>query len=302
MKKLIMPCALVLAVHIAQAQAPAPAPGELMARAGMTAAKEVAAPVNDDIVHSILQSIPSPLELSVLIKNTKGADYNTKDLNDPKADSRYNTNFKKALNLGIYSADLGYANIYGKTTDALSYLNSVRVLADGLSIGQFFDYNTLKTLAESRDSLPELIQNTTVNFDKINNKLREQKRENLSILMLTGGWLEISHLTCLVYNRTKAKDLRDKIAEQKITLDQLLFVLDIYQSKPEFPDLINDLKELKKNFDKVQIETIRGTSKTVVKGGVLVVEDDDQQKITVSDEDLKAIVDQIASIRSKAIK
>ena len=36
--------------------------------------------------------------------------------------NQYATDFSKALNLGIYGADLGYVSMYNKTQDAISYL------------------------------------------------------------------------------------------------------------------------------------------------------------------------------------
>src|SRR5687768_1496297 len=62
-------------------------------------------------VNDILHRIPSPLEISVLLKES-GRKYNAGFLNAPDNLSRYNTNYKRALNLGIYGTDLGYTNIY----------------------------------------------------------------------------------------------------------------------------------------------------------------------------------------------
>src|SRR5688500_16735654 len=60
-------------------------------------------------VNEILHRIPSPLEISVLLKES-GKKYNSEFLNSPENLSRYNTNYKRALNLGIYGTDLGYTN------------------------------------------------------------------------------------------------------------------------------------------------------------------------------------------------
>ena len=95
-------------------------------------------------------------------------------------------------------------------------MNSVQNLAEGLTIGQFFDYATLKSLAESADqNLDALLRTTTANFEKINYHLRQQKREHLSILLLTGGWLEAVYLTTLVHQRTQNEVLREKLVSKK---------------------------------------------------------------------------------------
>src|SRR4051794_1185537 len=85
--------------------------------------------ISDQAIGEIIKSIPSPLEISMMIKES-GSDYDNRILNSDENYSKYNSNFKKALNLGIYGADLGYINIYDKSTDALSYLTSIKSLAD----------------------------------------------------------------------------------------------------------------------------------------------------------------------------
>src|SRR5436189_2155046 len=79
--------------------------------------------ISDQAIGEIIKSIPSPLEISMMIKDS-GTDYDNKILNSDDNSSKYNSNFKRALNLGIYGTDLGYINIYDKGTDALSYLSS----------------------------------------------------------------------------------------------------------------------------------------------------------------------------------
>ncbi len=255
--------------------------------------------MSDEIINDIIQSIPSPLEVTMLIK--EGNIYNRDYLNPSDRASNYTTNFRKALNLGVYGTDLGYANIYGQTQDAISYLNSVQKLAEGLSIGQFFDYHTLKKLAESENNLDSLILNTTQNFEKINFHLREQKRESLSILLLTGGWVEATYLTTLVYNKTPNQSLRDKIGEQKIVLGQILLVLDVYRSKPDFPELISSLRELQKVYDDIEISTVFGDPVMVEKNGELVFVDKSESKIQMTDEHVARITDLINKIRERII-
>ncbi|NME69531.1 hypothetical protein [Flammeovirga aprica] len=252
-------------------------------------------------VGEVLESIPSPLEISVLIKEN-GTVYNKSDLNTPDAVSRYNTTFQKALNLGIYGTDLGFANIYGKNQDAISFLNSVKDLADGLGIGAFFDYETIKELAESSNRLDELIQTTTLNFEKINNNLAERKRENVSALILTGGWIEAVYLTAMVNAREPNDLLKDKIGDQKIVLDQLLLVLDIYKSSPGFEDLINDLTALQEIYDQIEVEVIVGEPTMEEIDGVLVVTDGTRSVVHVTDGDIQKITSLLKSIRNKVIR
>jgi len=248
------------------------------------------------VMNDIIQSIPSPLEVSILIKDL-GTDYHK----DPDLVDNYTNNYKKALNLGVYSTDLGYANIYEKNQDALNYLNSIKKLADGLNIGQFFDYTTIKKLTQSNKDLDSLLQLTTQNFEKINTELRKQKREYLSILILTGGWLEANYITSLVYKESNNADLREKIGEQKLVLNRILLVLNVYKNKPNFSSFIADLEELKKVYENVEIVEKDGISKFEVVNGEIVITDTKETVVNISESDVQSINSLVASIRNKII-
>ena len=256
-----------------------------------------------DIIKDIIQSIPTPLEISSLIKET-GNEYSSLRSNLNKADNvaKYNTNFQKAINLGIYGTDLGFANLYGRNQDALNYLTNVKKLSDGLDIGQFFDYNTLSDLVNTNNNLSELLSMTTSNFEKLNFHLRKQKRDYLSILILTGGWLEALYLTTKVYKQKGNAKLKDKIGEQKIVLDQIVLVLDVYKTKTDFPSLTKNLVDLQHIFDKIEIDTEYAPPVQKVVNGTLVIEDRNKSIVKIQDSDIEAIYQSVSKIRNNLIK
>ncbi|MBC7920099.1 MAG: hypothetical protein H7Z75_03330 [Ferruginibacter sp.] len=265
-----------------------------------TTTKPTTVKVSKEVLSDIIQSIPSPLEVSFLIKDM-GVKYDKTSLNSLSNIANYNTNYRKALNLGIYSTDLGYANVYGQTQDALNYVGSVKEMADGLSIGQFFDFATIKRLASNSSNLDSLLLVTTTNFEKINVHLQEQDRANLSILILTGGWLEALHLTCEVVKDHPNEALRERIGDQKVILGRLLTLLKYYEADPSIRTLLADLTEMQKHYDKVQVTKEYKESTTKEVNGMLQVVDNSITKVTVTDEDLNNISASSASIRSKII-
>lgn len=263
-------------------------------------AKVKAPAVSKEVLADIIQSIPSPLEVSFLIKDL-GVKYDKTSLNSSDKISNYNTNYRKALNLGIYSTDLGYANVYGQTQDALYYVGSVKDMADGLNIGQFFDFSTIKRLASNDSNLDSLLLITTTNFEKINQYLQQQDRANLSILILTGGWLEALHLTCEVVKKYPNETLRERVGEQKVILGQLLSLLKYYESDPSIKALIADLNVMKKQYDNVQVTHTYQESTTKEVNGVLQVVDNSTSKTVVTDQDLSNISASTLAIRNKII-
>ncbi len=208
--------------------------------------------IDEDVINSILEQIPSPLEISVLLKES-GSKFHGEILNQPDNLPKYNNNFKKALNLGIFGTDLGYTNIYGQSQDGIKYMSSIKSIANDLNIGQFFDLETIGKLAANSNNLDSLLMITTQNFNQINHYLQSQGRDNLSVLLLTGGWLEAMHITCQAAIKKPSKELFEKIGEQKIILEQILLLFSFYSDDSSMVELVQELDQLKVAYEKITI-------------------------------------------------
>ena len=254
------------------------------------------------MINDIVQQIPSPLEISVLLKEV-GTKYDREILSSSENLPKYNSNFKKALNLGIYGTDLGYTNIYEHNQDALLYLEAIKDLAEELSIGQFFDFGMIKRLATNSRNADSLLLVTTNNFNHINDYLQEQRRSNLSVLLLTGGWLEALHISSQVYvsNPGNAK-LEERIGEQKIILENILLLLSFYgEDDANIDKLIKDFNKLKAVFDQVEITYTYQESTYDVVDGVLVIHDNSSSTVSISRDQLEEIAKVTETIRGSII-
>lgn len=257
--------------------------------------------ISEEVIMDIIQQIPSPLEISFLLKDA-GTRYEYGMLNPPENSSRYTSNFAKALNLGIYGTDLGYANIYEQNQDALRFMSAVRSLADELSIGQFFDFKTISRLAANSRNLDSLLMITTQNFNTINTYLQENQRPNLSILLLTGGWLEALNITCQVAKANPSNQaLIEKIGEQKIILDNIKLLLGFYTRDPYISDLHRDIMKLDEVFSQIEIIYTYAEPTFLEVNGMLVVQDNSTTTINITAEDVNKIRERITEIRKKII-
>ena len=269
---------------------------------GLDSAKQEGPTISEAVIGDILQQIPSPLEISVLLKES-GKKYNVSYLNSPDNLSKYNSNYKKALNLGIYGTDLGYTNIYEQNQDGVKYMATIKSLADGLNIGQFFDIETIGRLATNSKNLDSLLLITTQNFNNINHYLQTQSRSNLSVLLLTGGWLEAMHITCNVAGSDpNNKELQEKIGEQKVILENIILLLSFYkESDQNMASLLTDMEELKKVYDKVSITYTYKESTFEVVDGVMVIKDNSTTTIDIKPENINDIRTLSNTIRNKII-
>lgn len=63
--------------------------------------------ISEEAMEDIIENVSSPVEIAALIKSV-GVPYSKEYLATTDYVDHYNTNFKQALGLGIFGADLGY--------------------------------------------------------------------------------------------------------------------------------------------------------------------------------------------------
>ncbi|MEJ0033099.1 MAG: hypothetical protein WDO15_23420 [Bacteroidota bacterium] len=129
-----------------------------------------------------------------------------------------------------------------------------------------------------------------------------QKRANLSVLLLTGGWLEAMNITCqLSVKDPSNKVLQETIGEQQIVLDQIIELLKIYKADENMASLLSDLTNLKSAYEKIKITTVYRAPTSEVINGVVVVKDNSSTTVEITPEDVNNIKTITSNIRSKII-
>lgn len=255
--------------------------------------------VKDVKAQNVFYSIPSPVETTTLLK-AAGAKYNAKILNPIENASKYETVAAKALNLGIYGSDLSFTSIFDQTQESMLYLRCTNKLASGLGISGAFDESTTSRIEanmQNRDSLLSIISDSYWNADAY---LKENGQPGVSALIVAGGWMEGLYIATQVAAQTKNEAISTRIGEQKLSLENLIALLDSYKTENEaIPAILTQLQDLKKVFD--GIPNTAGETKTTTDStkGVSTISNGSTFKLTP--EQLKAISDKCAEIRNKMI-
>jgi hypothetical protein len=239
-------------------------------------------------------SIPSPIQTAMLIKNS-GTNYNKDILNEPSKVTNYSTNFKKAINLGIYGADLGYVTMYDQTQDAISFLTAVKSIGDDLGVSSAFDLELVERFEKNignQDSLLVLVSDAYKSSDRY---LKGNQQNDIGGLILAGGWIESLYFATNAAEMTGNKDIIKRIGEQKTTVYNLIKLLTPYYSKPEFTTLVDDLMELNEIYEQVESTytfvkpTVDVENKTTTVNSTTVV--------NITDEQVKAITEKVMKMR-----
>ena len=257
--------------------------------------------LSPEAIADISRNISSPVEIANLLQMLEipfSQNYVASSIDANKQ----STNFDKALKLGILGADLGYLNMYDKTGTSLDVLSSIRMLAEDMKVGQFFDFESIKRLSQNRSNLDSLLFISIDSYTQIDNYLRENDRGQLSALMIIGVWIEGQYLATQVAQQYPDTILFDRIGEQKIILNDLLLLINPYCSwDSQFTKLCEDIKDIKTAYRDVRITYTLGEPTTIEKDGGLVITQTETSVVDMSKVQLEGIIKITKNIRNRLI-
>jgi hypothetical protein len=257
--------------------------------------------LSEEAIADIVQNIASPVEIAAILQ-ALNVPFSAEYLASTQGADRLTTNFQKAIMLGIYGADLGYLNMYEKTGNSVDVLSTIKRLADGLRVGQYFDFEILKRLSINKTDLDSLLFMSVNSYNQIDQYLRENERGSISALMITGVWVEGQYLATQVVADHHDKILRDRIGEQKIILGDLLMLLRPYkESSAEYAALYNMMEQISASYRDVRITYRLGEPETLEQDGRLVMIQHEESMVEMTDDQLMKIADLSKDVRNKLI-
>ncbi len=257
--------------------------------------------LSPEAIQDISKNIASPVEIANLLQLLE-VPFSPNYLASSIDAKKQSTGFDKALKLGILGADLGYLNMYEKTSSSLDLLSSIRKLAEDIKVGQFFNFEAIKKLSQNKSNLDSLLFISIDSYTQIDTYLRENDRGQLSALMIIGVWIEGQYLATQVVNLHPDPMLKDRIGEQKIILGDLIMLISPYCNRDkEFENLCKDLRDIKDKYRDVRITYTQGDPVSIEKDGALVVEQTETSVIEMSQEQLDGIIEIIKNIRNRLI-
>lgn len=246
-----------------------------------------------------LGEIPPPSEIPYIIQST-GADFNPNIINDYKKYESYTISAKRAaFNLGVYATDIGYLTSYGKTQDALNYMDVCLKLTNTVGAQDAIDFNALERFENNLsnpDSLANIIDQVIANSD---NYLEANDRNNIAALMIGGTFIEALYIATQIIDTYPKDILPDDmrmqvlsplvrmLVDKKESLKDVIDLLESVENKEEWElATINSLNELYDNYTKFdpegKIQAGRGNE-------------------VLNDEVLSRLTNQVDSIRSNVV-
>lgn len=200
----------------------------------------------------VFNALPTPLEVAQLIKEA-GARFDAMILNPVENKSNYTTSKSMALNLGVYVCDLSFASMYDETSLLVKYMEAAEDMATGLGILDAIDETTVERLEQNinnRDVIMEIVSETFLNSQAY---LEDDEQHAVAATIITGGFIEGLYISTNMVDMKnyKGNKLVKTIADQKMSVDDLIRLLETYNENSAIQELIGPIKELKTLFDGV---------------------------------------------------
>jgi len=249
----------------------------------------------------VFNALPTPLEVAQLIKEA-GARFDATLLNPVENKSNYTTSKSMALNLGIYVCDLSFASMYDETSLLVNYMQAAEDMATGLGIIDAIDEGTIEKLEQNinnRDVIMEIVSETFLNSQAY---LEDDEQHAVAATIIAGGFVEGLYISTHMVDMKsfKGNKLVKTIADQKMSVDDLIRLLETYNDNTAIQELLGPIRELKTIFDKVERTSTPTSTKYDDKTGVTEITGAAMSEI--KQDVFLAIKDKVGEIRNIYVK
>jgi hypothetical protein len=202
-------------------------------------------------VKDVVYPLPTAFEVTEMINKIE-ASYIIGLSNELSNVDNYFTDKDQALNLGVYSADLSYASTYNMQQEVMSYMEASESLIVELGITGAFSKDFVGDVEANIDNKEKLTELVTNSFYNTYEYLVKGGKEDLSLLVLAGSWIEGMYISCniskTVYNNPELVKI---ILHQKSSLTKLIELLEPHTAHETIQEVLNQLKPIKIIYDSV---------------------------------------------------
>lgn len=240
----------------------------------------------------VVYTLPSPNEMATILHETKAV-YDIKILNPVANLDQYVADLSKALNLGVYFADLSFTSMFDYPQQAMMFMGAAQALTEELNIDGVFTEDMMVRIEENtgdKDSLMQIVADAYVETDVV---LQEDERPIVAKAILAGAWIEGLFIAVnLQTAKGKELEVRNKIGSQKPSLNNLIEMLKDIE-EPQLSALIKQLMQLQLAFEPVESVEVKDESEA----GNLA----NMQKIVMSDQTFEMIKKITIQTRNKVV-
>jgi uncharacterized membrane-anchored protein YhcB (DUF1043 family) len=179
---------------------------------------------------------------------------------------KYFTSTTRAINLGVFGADLSYATLYNQQQEVINYLDAIRSLANELNMSKIYNsdlYTKIKANFDNRDELVKILSSA---FNDTYAYLSENDQQPSALLVVGGAWVEGMYLTTHVSEAAyQVAGISKVLLEQKKSFDLYLEITKPYLTDPSVGDFVKGLDPIKKVYEGIGTSLTEQNIKDITK-------------------------------------
>lgn len=241
-------------------------------------------------------SVPSPVQTAILVRKSS-LPYDEELLNPNNNEQKYVNRFQKALNLGVYGADLAYLSNFNNSQLKLNYFKTVEQLASDLNIREHINQDLLDRFASNVDNPDSLHVLNAELFRSADRYLKESQENEIASLILVGGWVEGMHIAAK--SATEMELFRKRVGEQRLSVSSMVNLLKNYDN-PQVQQLRQKFIELQAAYEGVT--NSYSYVKPITDATEKVTYINSKSSVEMSDEQLAKITKEVESLRNFIIQ
>jgi len=164
--------------------------------------------------------------------------------------TKYFTSPKKAINIGVFGADLSYATLYNIQQKVIDYLQAIQSLANDLNMTKIYDttmYDKIKENFDKRDTLVAILKEA---FNNTYAYLSDNEEQPQALLVVGGAWVEGMYLTTHVSEAAyQIAGISRVLLDQKSSFEFYLEITQPFMSDPAMKEFVDRLEPMKKVYE-----------------------------------------------------
>ena len=261
--------------------------------------EEVINEVSEDPIDEIFYQVPSPNDLFNVLKDAD-ISYNKDILNDLSLVETFNTKKSKALNFGVYAADLAYVSSLGQIGDASNFFETIRALSKELEIENAMNDVIYARIQENLDaSNPDsLFSLSNETYYKAYAYLDDNDRGDVLGMIVIGGWIEGLNIILNVQEYQENSDVVQRIADQRLTLENLLVFTSRIQNE-DLDNIISELAPIEELFSSLEISEEADFSAETSEEGVMMF--GGGSTVSINEEQFNKLKSIVGDLRSSIV-
>ena len=106
----------------------------------------------------------------------------------------------------------------------------------------------IRSYYANNENLDSLMYISVSSFNNMDQYLRQSNRSNISSLIVTGMWVEGMYLATQVASKAPSEEVVERVADQKLVLNDLLLILKNYKGDPNYENLVKEVEKIKKEY------------------------------------------------------